>query len=46
MQVAEEPSPDGRCAQCESRRSKRQAVIDWTPVIFRVIWEVMQSFWF
>lgn len=44
--MAEETSPTGHCARCERRLSKRQAVVDWAPVIIKVVWEVVQSFWF
>ncbi|MFI0166760.1 hypothetical protein [Streptomyces sp. NPDC017095] len=40
--MAEEQSDDGRCARCGRRRSIRQAVVDWVPVIAVVIKEVVQ----
>ncbi|MFE5489216.1 hypothetical protein ACFQ7Z_04550 [Streptomyces virginiae] len=43
--MTEETSPAGPCAQCKSRRNKRQAWLDWAPVAFKVMWEVTQSFW-
>ncbi|WP_275404222.1 MULTISPECIES: hypothetical protein [unclassified Streptomyces] len=43
--MAEESSTADRCVQCESRRSKRQVITDWAPVIAVVIKEVVQLFW-
>ncbi|MER6259511.1 hypothetical protein ABT203_07935 [Streptomyces sp900105245] len=40
----EETPPNGHCAQCERRRSIRQALVDWMPVIVVVIKEVVQYF--
>lgn len=43
--MAEESSTAGRCEQCEERRSVRQALVDWSPVIAVAIKEVVQLFW-
>jgi hypothetical protein len=43
--MAGESSAADHCAQCEERRSIRQALIDWSPVIAVAIKEVVQLFW-
>ncbi len=42
--MAPESDPVGHCARCE-RRSRRQALVDWAPVIGQIVWKLLQSFW-
>ncbi|WP_276209439.1 hypothetical protein [Streptomyces dangxiongensis] len=42
--MAEEQNDGSRCARCERRRSIRQAVVDWLPVIAVAIKEVVRYF--
>ncbi|MFJ4940964.1 hypothetical protein ACIP8U_45010 [Streptomyces pseudovenezuelae] len=44
--MAREQTPDSHCAQCGRRLSKRQALVDWAPLAVKVMWDLLQSFWF
>jgi hypothetical protein len=44
--MATESNPSDHCARCERRLSIRQAMVDWAPVIGKVMVEVLRFFWF
>jgi hypothetical protein len=44
--MTREPSRGDHCERCSRRLSKRQALVDWAPVAIKVIWEMLQNFWF